>query len=198
MSATFVDYDRDGWLDLYVGNYVSYTVETGETCKTPAGVPGYCLPQVYSPQPDHLYRNRGDGTFVDTTTTALEGGAFGRALGVVAADFDTDGWIDIYVANDGQENQLLMNQGDGTFRNEGVLSGSAVNAYGRPGAGMGVDAGDLDRDGDEDLFVTHFIGKTNTLYTNNGTGLFVDRSASTGLGPPSLGSTGFGNRLGRH
>ena len=192
VPATFVDYDRDGWLDLYVGNYVSYNVEAAETCTTSAGAPDYCSPQVYRSQPDHLYRNRGDGTFVDVTATALVGGDFGPALGVVTADFNGDRWVDIYVANDGEENQLWMNQRDGTFRNEGALSGASVNAEGRPEAGMGVDAGDLDRDGDEDLFVTHLRGQTNTLYTNDGGGLFTDRSAATLLGPPSLGFTGFG------
>ena len=192
VPAAFVDYDRDGWLDLFVGNYVSYDIATSMTCTTPAGAPDYCSPQVYPAQPDHLYRNQGDGTFVDVTATALVGGEFGPALGVVTADFDGDGWIDIYVANDGAENLLWMNQRDGTFRNEAVLSGAAVNAEGEREAGMGVDAGDLDGDGDEDLFVTHLMGETNTLYTNDGTGLFGDRSAAIGLGPPSLPSTGFG------
>ena len=192
VPATFVDYDRDGWLDLYVGNYVSYDVATSQTCTTLAGAPDYCSPQVYPSQPDHLYRNRGDGTFVDVTATALVGGDFGPALGAVTADFDGDGWIDIYVTNDGAENVLWMNQRDGKFRNEAVLSGAAVNAEGEREAGMGVDAGDLDGDGDEDLFATHLSGETNTLYTNDGTGLFTDRSAASGLGPPTLASTGFG------
>jgi hypothetical protein len=192
VPATFVDYDRDGWLDLYVGNYVSYDVATSSTCTATARAPDYCAPYVYPPQSDHLYRNRGDGTFVDVTATALVGGEFGPALGVVTADFNGDGWIDIYVANDGEENLLWMNQGDGRFVDEAVLSGASVNAAGEREAGMGVVAGDLDGDGDEDLFVTHLSGETNTLYTNNGSGLFTDRSAVAGLGPPSLGLTGFG------
>ena len=192
VSAAFVDYDRDGFLDLYVGNYVSYNVATARTCTTSAGAPDYCSPQVYPSQPDHLYQNRGDGTFEDVTATALMGAEFGPALGVATADFDGDGWLDIYVANDGEENQLWMNQRNGRFRNEGVLSGASVNAVGEREAGMGVDVGDLDGDGDEDLFVTHLSGETNTLYTNDGTGLFADRSAAVGLGPPSLPATGFG------
>ena len=192
VPAAFVDYDRDGWLDLFVGNYVSYVVENSMTCTTVAGAPDYCSPQVYPAQPDHLYRNQADGTFVDVTATALVGGEFGPALGVVTADFNGDGWADIYVANDGAENQLWMNQRDGSFRNEGVLSGASVNAEGQREAGMGVAAGDLDGDGDQDLFVTHLSAETNTLYTNDGTGLFTDRSAATGLGPPSLALTGFG------
>ena len=192
VPATFVDYDRDGWLDLYVGNYVSYDVATSSTCMATGRTPDYCAPYVYPPESDHLYRNQGDGTFVDVTATALVGGEFGPALGVVTADFNGDGWIDIYVANDGEENLLWTNQGDGRFLNEAVLSGASVNAEGEREAGMGVVAGDLDGDGDEDLFVTHLSGETNTLYTNNGSGLFTDRSAVTGLGSPSLGLTGFG------
>ena len=192
VPAAFVDYDRDGWLDLFVGNYVSYEVATSRTCKTSAGAPDYCSPQVYPSQPDHLYRNQGDGTFAEVTARSLVGGEFGPALGVVTADYNEDGWTDIYVANDGEENQLWINQGDGTFRNEAVLSGVSVNADGQREAGMGVTAGDFDGDGDEDLFVSHLSGETNTLYTSDGTGLFSDRSAATGLGLPSLTATGFG------
>ena len=192
VPAAFVDYDRDGWLDLYVGNYVSYDVETATTCTTTAGAPDYCSPSVYPPQPDRLYRNQGNGSFADVSVAALVGRPVGPALGVVTADFDGDGWVDIYVANDGQDNQLWMNQRDGTFRDTGVLSGVSVSGEGRPEASMGVDAGDFDRDGDEDLFITHLRGETSTLYTNDGSGLFADRSALSGLGPPSLGYTGFG------
>ena len=192
VSASFVDYDRDGWLDLYVGNYVVYDVDTGTTCTNAGGAPEYCAPRVYPPQLDRLYRNRGDGTFADVSAAALAGRRPGPALGVVTADFDGDGWIDIYVANDGQENDLWLNRRDGTFSNAGPLSGAAVSADGMPEAGMGVDAGDVDLDGDEDLFMTHLRGETNTLYVNDGAGLFQDRSAGAGLGSPSLGNTGFG------
>jgi len=192
VSASFVDYDRDGWLDLYVGNYLDYETETDQKCFSTTGARDYCAPEVYGAQPDRLYRNEKNGHFVDVTTTALVERAFGPALGVVAADFDGDGWIDIYVANDGQENQLWMNQRDGTLRNAGLLSGTAVNRDGKAEASMGVDAGDFDNDGDEDLFMTHLTGETNTLYVNGGTGLFEDQSARSGLGPPSLSYTGFG------
>ena len=192
VSAAFVDYDLDGWLDLYVANYVEYSTDADRPCPSVTGGIGYCVPQVYRAQPDRLYRNQGDGHFVDVSATALVGRTFGAALGVVTADFDGDGWLDIYVANDGEENQLWTNQQDGTLVNTAVLSGAALNWDGEAEGSMGVDAGDFDNDGDEDLFMTHLAAETNTLYLNNGTGLFEDRSAVSGLGSPSLALTGFG------
>ncbi len=192
VSAAFVDYDRDGWLDLFVGNYLHYSLDRHEDCHNAAGQQDYCSPDAFRPQPDVLYHNRGDGTFLDVSARALVGGEFGPALGVTTADFDGDGWIDIYVANDGQENQLWMNQGDGTFRNMGLLAGAALSEHGNAEGSMGVDAGDFDNDGDEDLFVTHLAVEGNNLYVNDGSGLFEDLSASSGLGIHSLGHTGFG------
>ena len=192
VSAAFVDYDRDGWLDLYVGTYVQYDIKADQKCTSLTGRRDYCTPKVYQPQSDHLYRNQGNGTFVDVTATALVGGLFGPALGVVTADFNNDGWIDIYVANDGKENLLWMNQRDGTFKNMGLLSAAALGENGTPEASMGVDAGDFDNDGDEDLFTTHLPTEGNNLYVNDGSGLFEDQSASSGLGPLSLAYTGFG------
>ena len=192
VSATFLDYDRDGWLDLYVGNYVHYSIESHVACRGSTGNLDYCSPRVYRAQPDRLYRNRGGGTFVDVTAEALVGSEFGAALGVVAADFDLDGWIDILVANDGDENQLWINQRQGTFRNGAPLAGVALNMDGRAEASMGVDAGDFDNDGDEDLFLTHLATETNTLYVNDGTGMFEDRTARAGLAAPSLAYTGWG------
>jgi hypothetical protein len=192
VSASFVDYDRDGWLDLYVGNYVLYDIKADQKCTGVAGRRDYCPPAVYRPQPDRLYHNNRDGTFTDVTLKALGRTAFGPALGVVSADFNNDGWSDIYVANDVAENLLWMNQRDGTFRNTGLVSGAALSEAGKPEASMGVDAGDFDNDGDEDLFMTHLPVEGNNLYVNDGSGLFEDRSAASGLGPGSLGHSGFG------
>src|SRR5204863_9500952 len=192
VSAAFVDYDRDGRLDLYVGNYVQWDVKADQKCTGLTGRRDYCTPAVYRPQGDRLYRNNRNGTFTDVTATALKGGPFGPALGVVTADFNNDGWMDIYVANDGRENVLWINQRDGTFKNMGLLSGAAVAADGKPKGSMGVDAGDFDNDGDEDLFTTQLPTEGNNLYGNLGSGLFDDLSASSGLGPMSLGHTGFG------
>jgi hypothetical protein len=192
VSASFVDYDRDGWLDLYVGNNVNYSLANETRCPNPAGARDYCPPQIYGYLPDRLYRNQGGGRFADVTAKALVGGRFGPALGVAAADYNGDGWLDIYVANDGEENLLWINQRDGTFKDTGLVAGAAVNEVGSPEASMGVDAGDFDNDGDEDLFMTHLTTQGNNLYVNQGFGVFRDLSMPSGLGPLSQAYTGWG------
>jgi hypothetical protein len=192
VSASFVDYDRDGWLDLYVGNYLKYDIEQNEPCFRVSGERDYCPPTAFRPQPDRLYHNDRDGTFTDVTGRALTDGENGPTLGVTAADFNGDGWPDIYVANDNLDNVLWMNQRDGTFRNTALLSGVALTAEGKAEASMGVDAGDFDNDGDEDLFMTELTGEGSNLYVNDGRAIFEDQSARSGLGPRSLPYTGFG------
>jgi hypothetical protein len=129
VSAAFLDYDRDGWLDLFVGNYVYYSVEGNKPCLHSIGsLLDYCPPSVYRPQPDHLFHNNRDGTFTDVTAAAGMGREFGPALGVATADFNGDGWIDIYVANDGAPNQLWINQHDGTFTNTALLARARPSA----------------------------------------------------------------------
>ena len=192
VSAAFVDYDRDGFLDLFVGNYLLYSIAGDIHCLAVTGQQDYCPPNSYRAQPSRLYHNRGDGSFEDVTRKALIGGAYGPALGVSTADFNGDGWIDIYVGNDGVANQLWINQRNGTFKDTAFLAGVAVNGAGNAEASMGVDAGDFDNDGDEDLFVTNWLAQMNVLYVNDGTGNFEDRKAASGLGAPSLAKTGFG------
>ena len=192
VSAAFVDYDRDGWLDLFVGNYLNWQVATHAPCFGPTGRPNYCSPAAYQPQPSRLYRNNRDGTFTDATAASGIAREYGPALGVSTADFNGDGWIDVYVANDGRPNQLWINQKNGTFANTGLLSGTALSAHGKAKAGMGVDAGDVDNDGDEDLFVVNLTGEGNDLYVNDGSGLFEEQSARSGLGAGSRAYTGFG------
>jgi hypothetical protein len=192
VSASFVDIDRDGWLDLFVGNYLRYSLDTDKPCAGWAGEGDYCAPQSYPAQPSRLYRNQRDGTFADVTASALAGGDFGPALGVSTADFDGDGWVDIYVANDGQENQLWINRRNGTFRNAALLAGVALNGNGRAEASMGVDAADIDDDGDEDLVIANLTLEGMTLYLNDGTGVFEDYGAASGLRLASLEYTGFG------
>jgi len=191
-SATFFDYDRDGWLDLYVVNYVNFRLANHKQCSSPAGHPDYCGPLSYEGVADHLFHNRGDGSFEDVSGRAGILSEPSSGLGVVASDFNGDRWVDIYVANDQRPNVLWINQQDGTFRNEALLAGCAVNMAGQAQSSMGVEAGDLDNDGDDDLFTTHLNEESNTLYLSVRRGLFEDRTASAGLDLPSLAYTGFG------
>lgn len=190
-SASFVDYDRDGWLDLFVTNYVTLDLAKPPACYATTSARDYCGPKAFPPAPPVLYRNNGNGTFRDVSASSGVAAKFGHGLGVVTDDFDGDGWMDIYVANDGDENQLWMNRRDGTFRNDALLSGTALNRDGQAEAGMGVDSGDFNGDGRPDIFLTHLMEETNTLYVNLGAGLFEDRTREAGLG---LGYryTGFG------
>jgi hypothetical protein len=191
VSAAFVDYDRDGWLDLYVGNYVDFSLSNHKRCSA-YGRDDYCGPKSFTPLPEKLFRNRGDGTFEDVSAASGIGGESNGALGIVAADFNRDGWIDLYIANDQRPNHMWMNLHDGTFENQALLLGCALSEDGKPQASMGVDAGDFDNDGDEDLFMTHLVNETNALYVNDGAGAFEERSYAAGLGSPSLPFTAFG------
>jgi enediyne biosynthesis protein E4 len=192
VSAAFVDIDRDGWLDLYVGNYLRYSLEGNTPCYSPFGALGYCTPRSYEALPGRLFRNRRDGTFVDVTAQSRVGSEFGPALGVTTADFNGDGWMDIYVANDGAENQLWLNQRNGTFKNVALLAGVALPITGKAEGSMGVDAGDFDNDGDEDLVMTELAGESTNLYVNDGAGTFEDRGSPSGLEAITLPYTGFG------
>lgn len=191
-SCSFVDYDQDGRLDLFIVNYVDYSFATHKACYSRFGNRDYCGPQSFRPLPDRLLRNRGDGTFEDVSVSSGITAAKGNGLGIVSADFDNDGWIDIYVANDNTANHLWINQRNGAFVNTALLGGCALSADGNPESSMGVDAGDFDNDGDEDLFMTHLMEQSNTLYENQGGGRFVDRSLMSGLGGPSFPFTSFG------
>lgn len=191
-SAAFMDYDSDGDLDLYVAHYNTFSPQGNKRCQAPTGERDYCGPDAYFPLPDRLFRNEGNGTFLDVTRSAGIESAYGHGLGVVGADFNVDGRLDIYIANDQTPNQLWIQQADGAFRDMGLVSGSAYNAEGQAEAGMGVTAEDFDGDGDLDLFLSHLMDQTNTLYLNDGAGNFDDSTAILGLGPASLPFTGFG------
>jgi len=156
------------------------------------GARDFCSPARYRPVPSRLFRNDGGGRFRDVTEPSGIAKAFGPGLGVAAADFDGDGRLDLYVANDGTANQLWLNRGNGTFGEDGLLSGTAYNAEGLPQGSMGVAAGDLDADGDEDLLVTNLPREGSTLYVNQGGGRFQDLTGAWGLRAPSLPFTGFG------
>lgn len=196
-SASFADLDADGLLDLYVANYVDFRFENHRTCRTPGGRPNYCGPQSYQGEPDSLFRNLGAMRFADISGPAGILGSPSSGLGVVAADFDLDGFQDVYVANDLEPNFLWRNLGQdpARFEDTALISGSAVAMDGRAQASMGLVAGDIDNDGDDDLFMTHLRADSNTLYLNDGAAGFMDASFSSGLGAPSLAVTGFGTVL---
>jgi len=191
-GAAFVDYDSDGHPDLFVTNYVDFTPATHKECFANTGTLDYCGPMSYTPYPDRLFRNRGDGTFSDVTAVSQIARKYGAGLGIVCSDFNDDGRVDLYVANDFHANQLWIYRGDGTFADEGLVSGCAFNMSGRVESSMGIDVADFDGDGDEDLFITHLNTETNTVYLNDGNGVFDDYSIDTGLGVPSRNFTGFG------
>ena len=191
-SASFLDYDRDGWLDLMVLNYADFSVTNNPKCYAATTARDYCTPRVFRAPGNRLFRNKGNGIFEDVTVAAGVVKEFGHGLGVVSADFDDDGWPDIFVANDGDPNQLWINERNGTFKNEALLAGAAVNRDGKAEAGMGVDAGDFDANGLEDIFITHLMDETHTFYTNLGKGLFEDRTREVGMGMPGQRFTGFG------
>src|ERR1044072_976455 len=194
-SASFFDYDRDGWLDLMIVNYADFSVTNTPECPPATTARDYCTPRVFRAPGNRLLHNKGNGVFEDVTVAAGVSKEFGHGLGIVTADFNDDGWIDIYVANDGDPNQLWINQKNGTFVNDALLAGAAVNRNGQAEAGMGVDAGDVDGNGTEDIFVTHLMDETNTLFVNLGQGLFEDRTREAGLGMPGRRFTGFGTLL---
>ncbi len=192
VSASFVDIDADGLLDLYVGNYLKHDNRKQRVCKLAQRFDDYCGPLRGAGETDRLFHNLGDGKFEDISQSSGIVSAWGGALGISTADFDADGDVDIYVANDGVANQLWMNQGDLTFTDESLLGGVAVNKDGMAEASMGVDAADFDGDGDVDLFMTHLRQETNTLYVNDGQGWFEDRSIAMGVASSSFNYTGFG------
>ncbi|MEE2889919.1 MAG: CRTAC1 family protein [Planctomycetota bacterium] len=191
-SALFVDLDADGDEDLYVCSYVDFTLENHKPCYAESSAIEYCGPTSYPSLPDRLYRNEGDGTFRDVTSISGIGARPGAGLGVVSSDVDGDGRLDLYVANDGMANRLWLQVADFHFEDAALLAGCAVNRDGRPEASMGADMADFDGDGDEDIFLTHLSGETNTLYVNDGHGIFDDHSSRSGLGLPSRKWTGFG------
>lgn len=182
-SSAFCDLDNDGLLDLYVANYLVFDINS--SVRLPTG-PGF-----YDGEVDVLYLNNGDGTFRDVTAENI-GTPNGKGLGVVCFDYDDDGDLEVYVANDGVENLMYENQGDAVFTDVTLFSGTGVNGAGETEAGMGVDAADYDNDGDFDLFVTNYKGESNTLMRNDGGGMFTDATSRANLMAPSLPYVTFG------
>ena len=189
-SATLLDYNRDGYLDLYVARYVAF--DPARVCSQHGGRRDFCGPTEFEGLSDVLLHNLGGTGFEDVSTAAGITAVEDAGLGVVAADFDHDGEVDIYVANDADPNNLWIHQGDGRFLDDGVLQGSAFNRWGNSEAGMGIAVGDADLDLDLDLFVTHLITETNTYYRNLMLPGFEDATIDAELGAASLDLTGFG------
>jgi hypothetical protein len=191
-SCAFADIDNDGDVDLYVTNYVDFTVKNNKYCSAMQNIRTYCHPNVYKPVPHILYRNNGDGTFTDITKEAGVYRTDGNGLGVVFGDYDDDGWTDIYVANDSVPNFLFHNKGKGIFEEVGFRAGVSVGGEGRPLAGMGTDIADMDGDGLLDLIVTNLDRETHSLYRNLGKGLFSNVTFESGVGRATLPFVGFG------
>jgi hypothetical protein len=193
VSASFGDYNLDGYLDLYVVNYLDYQVETAHACSL-EGVHIYCGPHEYPGAKDTLYRNNGNGTFTEVTARAGVRNA-GKGLGVLFTDYNNDGFPDIFVANDAVQDFLYRNNGNGTFTDVAVTAGIAYNSEGRATASMGIANGDYDNDGMLDLFVTNFSLEVNSLFHNDGDGFFTMTTFETGLAEPSFSQLGFGTQF---
>ncbi len=192
VAAAWVDVDNDGWLDLVVSNYVQWDPKLEPACGTP-GSPGYCHPNAYHDTPNQLFRNNHDGTFTDITESSGLGAQLGKGMGVAVADYDGDGLMDIFVANDSSPNFLFHNLGHGKFEEAGMMAGVALNDDGRAVASMGVDFRDFDDDGRPDLVVTAMINDTFPVFHNTGAApAFEDITARSGLAVETRTMTGWG------
>jgi enediyne biosynthesis protein E4 len=190
-SAAWFDYDNDGKLDLFVGNYVEWSVETDKYCTLDSKNKSYCTPQTYQGQSASLYKNRGNGTFENVTVRAGVNDPAGKTLGVALLDYDDDGWMDLFVANDTEPNKLYRNNRNGTFTDNAVIAGVAFSESGTARAGMGVDAADYDGSGKQSVVIGNFTNESIALYHNDGSGLFTDEALASGIGKMSAQSLTF-------
>ncbi|MCW5978394.1 MAG: CRTAC1 family protein [Bryobacteraceae bacterium] len=191
-AALWFDYDSDGRLDLFVANYVRWTPESDIFCTIDGRRKSYCTPEAYRGETSWLFRNKGDGTFEDVTVKANLFDSTSKALGAALLDFDADGLIDLFVANDTQPNKLYRNLGKGRFQEVAVASGIAFSEDGKARAGMGTDAADFDLSGAPSVAVTNFNNEMLAFFRNTGDGSFKDIAPTTALGPITRGSLGFG------
>ena len=190
-SCAWFDYDKDGYLDLYVANYVEWSIETDLFCTLDGTSKSYCTPESYQGQPSKLFKNRGNGTFSDVSRIARIADPTSKSLGVCTFDYDADGFIDVFEANDTQPNKLYRNNGDGTFIERGMLAGIAYNEDGKATGAMGVDAGDYDGSGIESLVIGNFSNEMINLYHNEGD-FFIDDAPIANIGTVSLLTLTFG------
>jgi len=191
-SAAWVDYDRDGHLDLVVANYVQWSPANDIYCTLDGSTKSYCTPESYKGTSVRLWHNRGDGTFEDATAKAGLLDPTSKSLGVAILDANQDGWPDILISNDTQPNKLYINNGNGTFTEKGVPAGVAYSEDGIARAGMGVDAADYDRSGYPSVLITNFANQMVSLYHNERNGLFVDEAPQSEVGHATLLTLGFG------
>lgn len=191
-ASIFFDADRDGWLDLYVGNYVEWSPATDIFCTLDGVTKDYCTPQSYIGLPGRYYRNNGDGTFTEQTKEAGLLSSIAKTLGAIELDFNRDGWPDLMVSNDTDPNLLFVNNGDGTFTERGTVSGVAYDESGKTRAGMGIDAGVVDSTGEVSIFVGNFTQEMIGVWRYRGKGSFIDRAAVSKVGRPSLQTLTFG------
>jgi hypothetical protein len=190
-SAAWFDYDRDGKLDLFVCHYVDWSVEKDQFCSLDGKNKSYCTPQSYKGQSSTLFHNRGNGTFENVTQRAGLFDPGGKSLGVALLDYNNDGFLDLFVADDTEPNKLYKNNGNGTFTDEAIPAGVAYSEAGTPRAGMGVDAGDYDGSGRQGLIIGNFTNESMALYRNDGNGLFADEASASGIGKMSAQSLTF-------
>lgn len=190
-SAAFLDYDRDGKLDLVVGNYVQWSVEGDLTCTLDGTHKSYCTPESYKGSSVRLWHNLGNGHFEDATAKSKLYDPTSKTLGIALVDYNGDGWPDLLMANDTQPNKLYVNNGNGTFTEKGVQSGIAYSEDGVARAGMGIDAADYDRSGRPSVVISNFSNQMMSLYHNEGKGLFVDEAPRSEVGRDSLLTLGF-------
>ena len=190
-AAAWFDYDNDGRLDLFVANYVEWSVEKDQLCSLDGKNKSYCTPQSYQGQSPTLYRNKGDGTFENVTQSAGLNDPACKSLGVALLDYNDDGWLDLFIANDTEPNRLYKNNGNGTFTDEAVMAGVAFSEAGTARAGMGVDAGDYDGSGRQGIAVGNFTNESMALYSNDGAGIFTDEASQSGIGKMSAQSLTF-------
>ena len=190
VSAGWFDYDNDGKLDLFVVNYCAWSPQRERPCRIGAERI-YCHPKYYAGLPNSLYHNNGDGTFSDVSTASGIAAHIGKGMGVSFLDFDGDGRLDVFVANDTTPNFLFRNEGSGKFREVAITAGVALNDDGRPVSSMGTDARDINNDDIEDLFVTANHGETFPLFRGLGKSLFADATYASGVGSQTLASTGW-------
>ena len=191
-SAAWLDYDRDGKLDLVVANYVQWSEQGDLYCTLDGAHKSYCTPESYKGTSLRLWHNLGGGKFEDATQKAGLGDPTSKSLGIAILDYNADGWPDILVANDTQPNKLYLNKKDGTFEERGVPAGIGFSEDGVARAGMGVDAADYDRSGHSSVIITNFANQMVSLYHNEGNGLFVDEAPQSEVGRASLVTLGFG------